>query len=161
MNKDLSTLVFMSGAFFVGLILSAVSIPEWLIWGSPEWMALLLMYCVIYIPEKTGFALAFILGLFLDALQGSPLLGMHSLGFSLIVWFVSMMQQRLKMMRIIQQVMIVFMLIAVYLMVLQMIKSNVSPVPANMNFLVTSVVSALVWPWLVLLLNFIRNRFVN
>ena len=100
--------ILIAVSLFLAILLSAISVPEVILWGSPEWVALVVFYCVITMPEKMGFTFAFILGLVLDTLQGTPVMGTHSLGLALIVWAGLMMGKRFFLMKMVQQIFVLF-----------------------------------------------------
>ena len=46
--------------FFVAYVLAVVPLPDWLMWGRPEWVALTLVYWVIALPHRVGIATALV-----------------------------------------------------------------------------------------------------
>ena len=49
---------------FVGAyVLAVVPFPQWLQWGRPEWVALVLIYWCIALPHRVGIATGLVLGL--------------------------------------------------------------------------------------------------
>ncbi len=57
--------------FFCAAVLAILPLPNWLLWGRPEWMALALIYWCIALPHRVGVFSALILGVLLDVLEGA------------------------------------------------------------------------------------------
>ncbi|MCD8513982.1 MAG: rod shape-determining protein MreD [Nitrincola sp.] len=69
--------------FLLGLILSQLPLPDFLMWYRPEWVALVLIYWVMMLPHRVGLMSAFFMGLLLDVIRGS-VLGLNALSLTLI-----------------------------------------------------------------------------
>ena len=67
------------------LWLSVVPLPTWAQWGRPEWVAMVLIYWVVALPERVGIAIAWVVGLYQDVLDGSPL-GQHAFALSVLAY---------------------------------------------------------------------------
>src|SRR5690606_27167374 len=72
-------------SFAVAFMLTAVPLPEWAASWRPAWVAMVLIYWCMALPERVGIGAAWCLGLLLDVQQGT-LLGQHALGLALIAW---------------------------------------------------------------------------
>ena len=59
--------------FAVCYVLAIVPLPQWLLWGRPEWVALTLIYWVIALPHRVGITTAIAVGVGLDVLEGAAL----------------------------------------------------------------------------------------
>ncbi|MFU1924423.1 rod shape-determining protein MreD, partial [Klebsiella pneumoniae] len=64
--------------------------------GRPLWLAMLLTYWVLLLPERVGMVTAWLLGLAQDVLYGN-LLGQNALILGLITFLVLSLHQRLRM----------------------------------------------------------------
>ena len=40
--------------FFAAYVLAVLPLPLWLLWARPEWVALLLIYWTIALPQRVG-----------------------------------------------------------------------------------------------------------
>lgn len=69
---------------------------------NPDWIALVLMYWSIALPERVGVFSAFCVGLVTDVLTGC-LLGQYALIYSLITYFSIKQHRRLRQFPLIQQ----------------------------------------------------------
>ena len=64
---------FSSLCFVLALLLSVISMPDWLDYWRPMWMLLVLFIWFLAAPNSIGLVVAFVIGLTLDVLLGDPL----------------------------------------------------------------------------------------
>ena len=148
--------------FLVAMILAVVPMPEIfpveIGYLRPEWVVLVLIYWVIALPQRVGIVIAWILGILLDVLLGS-LLGQHAISLVVVAYIAVKLYQRLRMFSIWQQSLVVFAIVGVNQLINFWIESIAGLTEWNMWYLLASVMSALVWPWIYLLLRSLRRRF--
>ncbi len=148
--------------FVVAMILAIVplpdSVPVELGYLRPQWVVLVLIYWVIALPRRVGILVAWSVGLIVDVLLGS-LLGQHGIAFIVVAYIASSLYQRLRMFSLWQQSMIVFAIIGLNQLINFWIESIVGIGDWNMWYLLASVVSALLWPSVFLLLRYLRRQF--
>lgn len=152
--------VFLS--FFAAFVLAIFSLPDFLpdyiAYARPHWVALVLFYWIISLPHRVGLVAAWISGLMLDVLQGG-LLGQQALAFLVIGYIAASSYQRMRMFSVWQQAMIIFAAIFVAEMILFVIDFMTIDRTWKFLYLLPSIVSALLWPWVFLLLRHLRRRF--
>ena len=126
-------------SFFLAMVLSILSLPGLGSWEfgflRPDWILLVLIYWVIALPHRVGLLTAWVLGLLADVLLGT-LLGQHAIVFMVVAYVASNLYQRLRMFAVWQQSLVVFALVGL-----------------------AQLIGALVWPWMFLLLRFMRRFF--
>ena len=148
--------------FVVAMVLAIVplpdSIPIELGYLRPQWVVLVLIYWVIALPGRVGILVAWSIGLIVDVLLGS-LLGQHGVAFILVAYIASSLYQRLRMFSLWQQSLIVFAIVGLNQLINFWIESIVGIGDWNMWYLLSSVVSALLWPSVFLLLRYLRRQF--
>jgi rod shape-determining protein MreD len=151
-----------AASFLLAMILSIVALPDFIPYEvgylRPHWVALVLIYWVIALPYRIGIVVAWVLGLALDVLLGS-LLGQHALSLIIVAYVASSLYQRLRMFAVWQQSLIVFAIIGLNQLVNFWIESIAGTTQWSMWYLLPSVVSALVWPWVFLFLRYARRLF--
>lgn len=149
-------------SFLVAMILSIIplwdAIPAELGYLRPEWVVLVLFYWVIALPHRVGIVTAWIVGLIVDVLLGS-LLGQHAIAFIFVAYVAMVLYQRLRMFSIWQQSMIVFLVIGLSQLINFSIENIVGFGDWNILYLLAAVVSAMLWPWVFLLLRYLRRQF--
>jgi rod shape-determining protein MreD len=149
-------------SFIVAMILSVFSLPDYVPaqvgYLRPEWVVLVIIYWVIALPHRVGIAVAWCSGLLVDVLLGD-LLGQHGLAFMIVAYIAENLYQRLRMFTVWQQSMIVFAIVGLNQLINYWIESIARQSEWSMWYLLPSVVSALVWPWVFLVLRYLRRVF--
>jgi rod shape-determining protein MreD len=134
-------------SFLFALVLSIVAMPQFIPvdmgYIRPEWVALVLFYWVIALPHRVGVLVAWVLGIALMA----------------VAYIGASLYQRLRMFTVWQQSLIVFAAIGVYQLINFWIESIVGSADWSMWYLMPSIVSAFIWPWVFLVLRHLRRLF--
>ncbi len=143
--------------FLVALLLTIFPMPSGMAWARPEWVAIVMIYWTIALPERVGLWTAFGVGLLVDGVTG-VLIGQNALALSLISWAVLQTYQRLRMFAAWQQAFFIFVLIGVHQLVIHWIQSSQGMAAPTLKFLLPAATSALIWPWLMIFLRGLRRR---
>jgi rod shape-determining protein MreD len=148
------------GTFFLtlaaALVLTLLYLPPALDALRPYWVALVLIYWCLEAQDRVSLGKAFIIGLVLDLLGGS-LLGLHALSLVIMVYLVSRFRARLKFFPPWQQALSVFaLLLNDRIILLWIISLRGDPLP-SLGFWLPPIVGTLLWPWLFLLLDWVRG----
>ncbi len=144
---------------FIGaLILSALPMVESLQWWRPEWGVLVLFYWVVALPQRVGMGVGWLLGILLDVLEGG-LLGLNALALTIAAYFILLFYQRLRMYNWFQQSLFVFILVAMNQVLSLWMKGILGVSAQSLMFLMPALVSAMIWPWIFILLRGIRRKF--
>jgi rod shape-determining protein MreD len=146
-------------SILIALYLSIVPLPFWAQWGRPEWLALVLVYWVIALPEHVGIGVAWLSGLSLDIIESTPL-GQNALAISVIAYVALILYQRMRMYTPWQQALVVFVLVGVHQLIGHWVQTLTGVISPNLLFLLPALVSALLWPWLSVILRFCRRYFM-
>ncbi|MCU7851228.1 MAG: rod shape-determining protein MreD [Candidatus Thiodiazotropha sp. (ex Monitilora ramsayi)] len=142
----------------MGYFLTLIPLPEWAQTFRPQWVALILIYWCMALPERVGVGLGFIVGLLLDVLTGT-LLGQHALGLSVVAFVTIKLHLRVRVMPLRQQVFTIFIILLVErLLALWSTGAAGYPTP-SLWYWVTPVIGMLLWPWIYILLRDTRRRF--
>lgn len=141
-----------------GYLLAIMPLPEWSLSYRPQWVALILIYWCMALPERVGVGVGFTAGLLLDVLSGT-LLGQHALGLSVVAFLALKLHLRIRVMPLRQQVFSIFILLLVErLLALWSTGAAGYPTP-SLGYWITPIISMLLWPWIYLTLRRIRRRF--
>ncbi|SIT02778.1 rod shape-determining protein MreD [Neptunomonas antarctica] len=146
------------GTLIVGFILSQMPLPSMLVWWRPEWVAMIVIYWVMALPHRFGIGMAWVSGLALDVLKGS-LLGMNALSLTTIAFITLILHRRLRMYPLWQQAMMVLVLVGINQLIFHWIQSLTGSTGDTLVFLLPAVVSAILWPWVFVVLRGIRRTF--
>lgn len=155
-----NSLVIIAITFLVALVLSVVSFPEFapveVSYLRPEWTVLVLIYWVIALPHRVGIVTAWMLGLIVDVLLGD-LLGQHAIAYIIVAYVAQNLYQRLRMFSVWQQSFVVFAIVGINQLVNFWIESITGPAEWSFWYMLPSVVSALLWPGVFLMLRYLRR----
>ncbi|ROS01241.1 rod shape-determining protein MreD [Sinobacterium caligoides] len=144
--------------FILAFILAVMPVPAWLVWARPEWVMLVLIYWVLALPHRVGLGVAFIVGLLQDALLG-VVLGVNTLSLLVVAYICLMLYQRMRNYSLWQQAGLVFILVGLGEMLARWLESFSNHDVPTLQFLLSSLCSALIWPWFMLSMRALRRRF--
>lgn len=147
------------GTFIIGLVLSQIPLPDLLTWARPTWVLLVQIYWVMALPHRVGVRSAFLLGLVLDLLRGS-VLGLNALSMTIITFLVLILYKRMRMFPLWQQSALILVLVGINQLLFHWMQGITGTASSSLLFLLPALVSALVWPWLFLLLRGVRRLFL-
>jgi len=145
-------------SFAVAFLLAVFPLPYSLLWARPEWVTLVLIYWVIALPQRVGIVVAFLVGLFLDSLEG-VMLGQNALSLSVVAYLSLILYQRLRVFNMWQQAAVIFVIVGINQMVGHWLQSLAGLNTAGALFLMPVAISALLWPSIMTLLRYLRRRF--
>lgn len=135
----------MLASFAIALLLTAMPLPDVLLWCRPQWVLLTLLYWVIRAPERYGIFLALLSGLFLDAVGGTPL-GLQSIVFVLITYLVLKLHQVVAYASLWQQMVLVGIFTGIALVLQSILIALIGHSIPVLDNTISIVTSACVWP---------------
>jgi len=144
--------------FFVAYVLAVLPLPAWLAVGRPEWLALVLIYWCIALPQRVGIITGLMLGLGLDVLEGA-VIGQNGLSLLLVALLSLLLYQRLRVYSLWQQSAVVFVLVGVNQLLCQWVQSLEGIGAPSLLFLLPAVSSALLWPLVLPVLRQLRREY--
>ena len=144
-------------SFFVAYLLALVPLPQTFALARPDWVGLFLIFWVLVLPERVGIFVGFCVGLLQDVLMGT-FLGTFALAYSTLAYLVLLLHQRLRMYPLLQQALVIFLVIATSQVLVQWCKDLFTTGITGEMHLVPSVVSALLWPWIFVMMRALQIR---
>jgi len=149
-------------SFFFAFVLAFVSLPDfvpgYIAYARPHWVALVLIYWILFLPQRIGLITAWSSGLIVDVLQGG-LLGQHAMAYLVVGYIVANLYQRMLMFTVWKQASIIFAAIVVGDLILYLIDLMAMGKSWSFFYLLPPLVSSLLWPWLYLFLRQLRGQF--
>jgi len=149
-------IIFIS--FIVALMLTAMPLPDWATNWRPAWVAMVLVYWCMALPDRIGIGIGWSMGLLLDVLQGT-LLGQNALGLAVLAYFIIQSHQRIRMFPLIQQAFLISLLVLFYLFLTLWVRGIMGIPPQSWTYWMPAFTSMLLWPWLFIILRDIRRRY--
>jgi rod shape-determining protein MreD len=141
----------------LALLLSVATLPTFMEVGRPLWLALILTYWVLALPHRVGMTTAWCVGLLADVLNGA-LLGQNALILTLVTFLVLSLHQRLRMFPMWQQSMVLLVVFGLAQLVQLWLNALTGSRPPTLAFVLPALVSALLWPWVCVILRGAHKR---
>jgi rod shape-determining protein MreD len=145
--------------FVAAYVLAVISMPLWLMWARPEWVALVLIYWTIALPHRVGILTALVAGVLLDTLEGA-VLGQNAFSLVVVALLCLTLYQRLRVFSVLQQAGMVFVLVGINQLVCQWVQNLEGVGGPTLLFLLPAVSSAMVWPVVLYTLRRLRRHYM-
>ncbi|MCP1313290.1 MULTISPECIES: rod shape-determining protein MreD [unclassified Halomonas] len=123
----------------------------------PDWIGLMLIYWCMRVPDRVGVFHGFVIGLLIDLIDGS-VLGQHALVFSLLAFLCALVYPRFRAYSLVQQAVLVLVLLGLIQLIEQWLRVLTGVFSIHLSFLIPSLISALLWPWLATMLVALERR---
>jgi rod shape-determining protein MreD len=141
----------------LALILMILPIPDWAQMYRPNWIALVLIYWSMALPQRVGLWFAFFSGIVLDTSLGT-LLGQHTLALVVVVFLNLNFHQRIRVLALAQQAIYVFALLLINQVMVAWVEGILGRPTPIMAYFGAPLVGMLIWPWVFVILRDIRRK---
>jgi len=148
--KLLLALVF--GSTVIAAVLTLVSLPEWVFYFRPDWLALVVVFWVMVLPDKFSLGYGCINGLFLDLLLVKPF-GLNAFGFVVLSYIVSIWSSQIKVLSLWQQSLFVSMLSLLFKLIEGSISVFVSGFVFTEYYWYSTLGNIIFWPAISIILS--------
>jgi len=145
-------------SFVFSFMLAILPMPAWTSAWRPDWVAMILIYWCLALPQRVGVATAWFVGIIHDVLNDT-LLGQHALGFVLIGYLAVKFHQQLRLFPVWQQAIGVFGMVTLNQLLGIWIQSIFGSSQMKGSFIYPAFSSLLLWPWLFLMLRDIQRKY--
>lgn len=145
-------------SFIVALFLDSVALPLWADRFRPDWLALVLIYWCMALPQRVGIGTGWFMGLLLDAAKGA-LLGQHALGLAVVAYLVIRTYRRVRVFPLWQQALSVTTFLLFEQLLMFWINGMIGYPPRDWWVLAPALSSVLFWPWVFIILRDLRRHF--
>ncbi len=156
-SRELRWLFAVMLSLGLALLLTGLPLPDVINPWRPAWVPLTLFYWCIALPERVGVLGAWVVGILLDVMHGS-LLGQHALGLAFVAFVAVRYHQRIRVYPPIQQAMVVGFLVLLYEAWMLVIYNTMGSRLYSLMFLFSALTSAVLWPWLFVVLRDLRRK---
>ena len=145
------------GSFAFALVFAIIPLPEMASAARPWLLAMLLAYWIMEAPTKVGMGTAFLIGLLGDLL-GASLLGEQALRLVVVAFLVQRFRARLRFFPLWQQALSVGLLLLNDRVIVFALHALLGLPQAPWTSWLSPVIGLLLWPWLFVLLDMLRQR---
>lgn len=157
-GQQINLYFIMAMTFFIALMLSVYPLPMDMRWWRPEFVLVVAIYWIFFMPLTVSFTLLCMLGLFQDLLEGVPF-GQHSLGLVIVAYICILSYQRVRNFSIWRQSGWIFVLVGIAQLTDNWVQGMAGRPLSGIQFLYPALTSALVWPVLNWWLNGMTHRY--
>lgn len=157
-GSQLNLYLTVAFSFLVALVLSVYPLPMDMRWWRPEFVLVVAIYWIFFMPLTVSFTLLCLLGLFQDLLEGVPF-GQHSLGLVIVAYICILSYQRVRNFSIWRQASWVFVLVGIAQLTDNWVQGMAGRPLSGGQFLYPALTSALVWPLCLWWLNSMTHRY--
>lgn len=126
----------------------------------PEWIGLMLIYWCMRAPDRVGVFHGFVLGVLLDLIEGTSL-GQHALILSLLAFLCALVYPRFRAYSLVQQSVLVLVLLGLVQLIEQWLRTLTGEFSIHLSFLIPSLISAFLWPWLATMFKALERRLMG
>jgi rod shape-determining protein MreD len=142
--------------FCLAIILNSLPLPDSIKWLMPNWVALFLIYWLIFMPELIGVVFTFSLGIVVDLLLGN-IVGSTSICLLPVVFFAERICHRFNAFSVIQQFLAIIALISLSQLIKMWLQMYINHSTHYVSYWASIFVSIMVWPLVCGLLHFFRK----
>jgi len=144
-------------SFILAMLMSVMPLPEIISLFKPDWVALVLIYWVMALPNRVGVLSGWVLGLFVDVLDGT-LFGINALSLAIVAFLIQMIFHRLRLFPRWKQAINVMVVIGIHRMIVMTLSGLVNPVSIDLTYWFPLFGSLFFWPWVFILLRDVRRN---
>jgi len=145
-------------SFAAAMLMNILPLPELIDAFKPDWVALVLVYWVMAVPNRVGVFSGWIVGLFVDVLYGT-LFGIHAMTFAVVAYLIQMTFHRLRLFPRWKQSLNITVVIGIHMLLGLLLRGFVKPVSSDFVYWMPLIGSMLLWPWVFVILRDVRRRF--
>lgn len=131
--------------FIIAILLYILPLPYKFKWLMPNWLVLVLIYWIIFVPDIIGLSFTFMLGMLIDLLLGN-LVGITSLSLMPVTFFADRMSYRFRNLTLVQQFLVVLVLISLNHLIRLWLQLYIKHPANNIAYWLTIPSSIIVWP---------------
>lgn len=142
----------------VAFMLAIMPLPDWAIEYRPDWVTLVLIYWAMVLPSKIGVTVAWFTGLLLDVSYGT-LMGQHAIGMVLVIYFIHIQHQRLRLASLLQQALVIFVLLLIKQLLTLWVDGMLGRASDSWLYFMPAITGTLLWPWTYLILRDLHRKF--
>lgn len=143
--QPINLLFIIAFSFLLALVLSVYPLPMDIRWWRPEFVLVVAIYWIFFMPLTVSFLFLSALGLFQDLLEGVPF-GQHSLGLVIVGYICILSYQRVRNFSLWRQSAWIFVLVGIAQLTDNWVQGMAGRPLSGIQFLYPALTSALIWP---------------
>ena len=144
-NNSFTVFFVLIITFGMALALAILPMPESLFWFRPNWVTLVLIYWICYLPRNVGVLSGLTVGLLTDLLRGS-FFGSQGLILSIVAFITINLRSRFRLAQVWVQSLFVLILVGFEQLISLWIQLLFGQVPVSFTYWLPTLVSVIAWP---------------
>ena len=145
-------------SLFIAMLMNTIPFPEVISVFKPDWVAMVLIYWAMALPNRVGVFSGWCLGLFVDVLEGS-LFGINALSLALVAFLIQMLYHRLRLFPMWKQAINVAVIVGIHRLLVVSLSGLVEVVNTDVTYWFPLISVGLFWPWVFIILRDVRRKF--
>jgi rod shape-determining protein MreD len=145
-------------SFCFAFVLTILPLPDLVRAWRPEWVAMVLIYWCVAVPQRVGVFIGWSVGLIHD-IATNTLLGQHALSFCIIAYIGVALHQQMRIFPIVQQTVSVGILIIISQLHEIWIRGILGLPQLSWEFFYPSIASMVLWHWVFVVLRDMRRTY--
>lgn len=147
-------------SFLMAWIFMIFPLPSGWAWIRPDWLALVLIYWILALPQAVGILIGWSVGLVMDIVNGE-LIGKYALSMLVLAYLTRLLRYRLKLFPFWQQALAILLLIGASNVVLLLVQWLIGQPPRTWLYWASTFSSVLFWPWIFRLLQLYERKTID
>ncbi len=145
-------------SFAIAMLMNLMPLPDAISMFKPDWVAMVLIYWVMALPNRIGVFSGWVLGLFVDVLYGT-LFGIHAISLAIVAFIVQMIFHRLRLFPRWKQAINVAVVVGIHRLTVATLNGLFEPVKTDFTYWFPLIGVAVLWPWVFIILRDTRRKF--
>ncbi len=145
-------------SFVAAFTLLMMPLPSWAQLLRPEWVAMVVIYWTMALPNRVGIGIGWFAGLIVDVIRDS-LLGQHALALAVVAFLTLRLHQRIRVYPPGQQAITIFLVMVINFLIILWIRGIMGQAPDLWQVLLPALTTAILWPGVFMVLRFLRRQF--
>ena len=133
-------------SFVFAMMLEMLPLPVVATYWQPDWIALVLIYWSLALPQRVGVFVGGSVGIIQDVITDT-ILGQHALALALQAFFAITYNRQMRLFPLWQQALGILLVVFFAQLFFIWIRSFTGQAPADWRYLYPAVSSMLLWPW--------------
>tara|TARA_R110000772_G_scaffold46516_2_gene106148 strand:- start:988 stop:1467 length:480 start_codon:yes stop_codon:yes gene_type:complete len=138
----------------IAMLLMLVPFPDNLKFARPEWVLMALIYWAMALPQRVGVGYAWIVGLLMDGVMGSPL-GVEAFSYAFVIYLILRFHLQLRQYPLWQQALSIMTLVLVVNIPAVVMASSF----ASWHVWLPAITTTILWPIVYAFLRTVRRTF--
>ena len=141
---------------FIALALTILPMPQWILHFWPDWMALVVIYWSLTVPDRVGPWIGFLIGTVLEVLFVRNF-GVLGFGMATLAFLVNRASLQLRVLSVWQQMIVIGLFIGIFKLITGWLYGLIDDFTITDEYWYSLLGGMLIWPFVFILLQELRR----